>query len=227
MKNVLKGLGLTRLQIEAGLYWNKTFYVKNDPAHMIDHIIDVYKNAMFIIDKHGFKLDQNIMFYIVFLHDIKCHVSRDEHHTLAYEYVMANKDKYIKLLTQEERVIVGNGVLTHRSSGKIKPKDDYGRVMRVADKGAITIDKLIKRSVKYNRIDVSTTKKELEINLKTSITHLKLKFGANGYAYDDVDWYSFYKDECEILRKEVEAITPEKYLEICGCKKQYEIYTQQ
>ena len=186
---------------------NELFYSKNDVAHQIDHIDEVWLNACDLINDNGIiGIDRTILFFGIYLHDIFSGVDRKNHNLLAGYYILDygyrehSELKILDYLSDFERKIIVDMILFHRSSINIKdykPSDpsryQYVNLIRAADKGAPIFSEYLERSLNFNGGDIENVKK-----------HFIEKFSEDGYAWENDPMYKeLYRNEYEIFQKEL------------------------
>jgi len=173
----------------------------NDKAHNLDHVDSVYLRAMQIKQKMFNDLDiDHLILLGVYIHDLKCHVSRVNHHTLAAGYIqkMRNKDKFLKKLTNDELALLESAVLKHRASlkGAVRTSP-LSKILYAADKDAPDINTYIARSMKFHG-----DSEDLADNVAK---HLKEKFGTGGYnVFGGIFTEMYGADMVEQLRTDVD-----------------------
>ncbi len=177
---------LTDTQKKAREYYNKKFYSNNDSAHKIDHADDVHKSMIVISNKLKLNLDTELMFMIAYIHDIFSSIDRNNHHALAYDYVMDRCDNFISMFEYHEREIIAIAIKEHRASGNCKFSNKYSLALKIADKGKPILDNIVKRSYLFHKQTVSD-----DVAISNVVNHIKTKYSRLGYAFK-CDYYRHY-----------------------------------
>jgi len=202
---------LTKEESNVRKYLINEFYIKNDKAHQIDHVDNVWSEFCRLANKFNYKLDRKVSFLGVYLHDIFSDDEyRDIHNIKAYRYVietMVAVDNECPVVEHTwdldctEITTIANMVLYHRASIKIDydtfPIDvDYITLIRAADKGIPIFEDALNRTLEYNKAKNKA--------IDDVINHLRDKFGVNGYLWEnDTKYKELYKDEYEQFQLEL------------------------
>jgi len=186
----------------------------NDKAHDLEHCDKVYFDAMGIKQfKYPNENIDDLILLASYIHDLKCHVDRKDHHILAVKYIHENiyKDKFLTTLDKDKITMLVDAVYKHRASLKdINRNTPLAKIMYVADKGKPDLDSYIKRSIKYH--DNKQNQAENVYN------HMVEKFSRNGYAKMDdltIEMYGsgviekFYNDIDNLTIDYVEKLIPD------------------
>ena len=109
-----------------------------------------------------------------------------------------------KELNKKELKEVAFAVLQHRASFKGEFYSPLSEVISSADRGLPDLERVVKRSMKFNRG-----------NAQSVYEHIKRKYGKSGYAkYPDV-YQKLFKEELAEFRCLADELTVERILEIC------------
>lgn len=183
-------------------------YSRNDEGHGIEHVTDVMKRSIEIIDDNNLEADKNIAYVVAAYHDLGCYIDRKTHEKISAEIFM--EDEEIKRwFTADEIILIKEGIEDHRASGKSEPRSIYGKIATTADKGIIDTDKLIARmnnSFKAKQEYVEADRKE---KIAKIYEHLIKKYSEKGYIkiwIEDEKYLSSLKQLRENIKDEEECI---------------------
>lgn len=185
---------LTRNNIRK--YYGDKFYISNDDAHGIEHADEVCDLMLKMNKELSLNLDKTIIILAAYIHDI---YSDDEgraiHHQLANSYVLGIKDKILNYLSRDSKVTIANAVKEHRASYKGEFSSVLSELLSSADRGYPNFQNIYNRALKYAKGNEEQTK-----------LHLIDKFGREGYANFPDMYKNFFKDELELLYKEIDNL---------------------
>lgn len=152
-------------------------YSKNEEGHGINHIKTVIERSLKFAKDYN--VDINMVFTIAAYHDLGHYIDRKKHEIISAELFM--KDENMKrFFTDEQRNIIKEAIEDHRASSDHKPRSIYGMIVSTADRTIIDIDTTIKRTYSYGKRNYEGITEEEQIERVYS--HLKEKYGENGYA---------------------------------------------
>ena len=183
------------------------FYGKNDKAHMINHIDDVWRETCELINEHAIEVKREVIFLGVYLHDIYSGPYRKVHNILAKDFVMNawRRDvEYLNMLvTLEEHELqqVAEMVYWHRSS--LHPEEDWFtekeweliNLIRAADKGRPIFKIWLERARKYHGDE-----KDAVENMKK---HFLEKYVPEGYIWKDEEYKKLYINDYTTFQKDL------------------------
>ena len=152
-------------------------YSRNEEGHGINHIKTVIERSMKFAKDYD--VDINMVYTIAAYHDIGHYIDRKRHEIISAEMFM-NDENMKKFFNDEERKIIKEAVEDHRASSDHEPRTIYGRIVSTADRTIIDIDTTIRRSYSYGKRNYVGLSEEEQIERVYS--HLKEKYGENGYA---------------------------------------------
>ncbi|TDX49225.1 HD domain-containing protein [Orenia marismortui] len=177
-----------------------SLYHKFDKAHNINHVDKVIKTSLELAEILSKNLD--IAYTIAACHDIGLGFfphnkkkSREYHHK--YSKILTEQDATLKEFFSMEKIkIIAQACYDHRASLQGTPKSIYGKIIADADRiDGLEIKEMIIRcwnyTISYN------PELSLDQRYKEIYSHLKEKYGDNGYAYN-----SFYLKESKNIVKE-------------------------
>ena len=159
-------------------------YDLNDEGHNKNHIEFVLKRA-FELSKN-YDINYNILYVCVSLHDIACHINREEHEVLSAN--IAYKDEFLnKFFNKEELTIIKEAIEDHRASSDKIPRNIYGKILSSADR-KVDIKTYLISSLFFQVTDIDNL--DMNESIEQSYNHAIKKFGKNGYATN-----KFYVDD--------------------------------
>lgn len=200
---------LSAMELDAVHAVNKHFsdvyfasYQLNDRAHQGVHFYEVLDNGIEM--NHVFDLGcrVDLIAIVAWTHDMFAW-SRDNHHLLAECWVRSTNDPIINGLTDTERDMVATACLEHRASSGGVYSSVFSELMASADRGKpILIEKLNRAYVfakdAYNMSDEEAFAK--------SISHVREKFGRNGYQVLPELYKRHYEMELEAMYLGIEQL---------------------
>lgn len=150
-------------------------YLSFDKAHGIDHVKQVIDQSLKLA--RWFDVDLDMVYTIAAYHDTGLGDGRERHHIVSAEILGA--DSVIAgYFTAEQIKIMCEAVEDHRASAKNAPRTIYGRIVAEADR-CIEPKTVIRRTIQYGLDHYPTLNKEE--HFARCRTHLKEKYGKNGY----------------------------------------------
>ncbi len=171
-------------------------YSKNDNGHGIEHINYVI-NRCFRFAEQFENVDLNMLYVAAVFHDIAHHIDKNNHEVLSAKIFFENEGMKT-FFTNEERIIIKEGIEDHRASSENIPRSDYGKIISSADRST-DVNEFLKRTHAY------TLKHEPECTLEQMIeraySHTKDKYGTDGYAKHYVvdEEYNIFKNQINEL----------------------------
>ncbi|MDR2083915.1 MAG: HD domain-containing protein [Bacteroidales bacterium] len=183
----------------------KTF----DSAHNTDHVKTVIDESINLA--RNYDVDINMVYIIAAFHDLGLINGRENHHIDSGK-ILEKDEMVLKYFTSEEIGIMKEAVEDHRASNKHEPRNIYGRIVAEADR---IIDPYITllRTVQYGKDNYREL--DLENQYQRFYSHLKNKYGENGYLKLWIP-YSSNATKLGELRKMInnEKLLKEKFLEL-------------
>ena len=171
-------------------------YSKNDDGHNYEHIKYVINRCMKFAEQFD-DIDLNVLYTIAAFHDIAHHIDKNNHEVLSAKIFYKNEDMK-QFFTEEERMIIKEGIEDHRASSNHTPRSDYGKIVSSADR-SVYIDEFLKRTHQYTLKHFPDCSINEMIN--RAYQHTLEKYGDNGYAKHflvDED-YNKFRDEINSL----------------------------
>ena len=172
-------------------------YSKNDSGHGIEHINYVIDRCFRFAEQFD-NIDLDMLYTIAVFHDIDHHIDKKNHEKLSAQMFYENND-IKQFFTEEEQIIIKEGIEDHRASSDRVPRSDYGKIISSADRST-DVNEFLKRTHSY------TLKYEPTLNqnemIERAYKHTKEKYGDFGYAkhyvFDD-EYDKFRNDISELL----------------------------
>lgn len=189
-------------------------YSKNDDGHNLAHIKYVI-NRCIKFAKQFDDIDLNILYTIAAFHDIAHHIDKNNHEVLSANIFYENEDMK-QFFTEEERMIIKEGIEDHRASSENIPRSDYGKIISSADRST-DVNEFLKRTHAY------TMKHQPNLNINEIVeraySHTKDKYGTYGYAKHYVvdEEYNQFRNEITNLINDKEKFKT-KYLKVNNIK---------
>lgn len=172
-------------------------YTKNDSGHGIEHINYVIDRCFRFAEQFD-NIDLDMLYTIAAFHDIAHHIDKKNHETLSAQIFYENNDMK-QFFTEEQRIIIKEGIEDHRASSDKVPRSDYGKIISSADRST-DIDDFLKRTHAYTlKHNPNSTVDEM---LERAYNHTKDKYGNNGYAKHyvvDNDYIDFRNKILELI----------------------------
>ena len=171
-------------------------YSKNESGHGIEHINYVI-NRCFKFAEQFDNIDMNVLYTIACFHDIAHHIDKKNHEILSAQVFFENEDMR-QFFSDEERIIIKEGIEDHRASANHEPRSDYGKIISSADRST-NVDEFLKRTHSYTlKHQPDCTKAEM---LERAFQHTLEKYGDKGYAKHYVvdEEYNCFRYEIQCL----------------------------
>ena len=194
---------------DARNFYNIKFYVKNDDGHKINHADDVYLEMLRLNKSLELNLNEDMIFMAAYIHDIHVHTGRKEHNALASAYVMTSSDAFLDNFNTDQLLLIAQAVNEHRASGKDHYSNNYSRLIRLADKGAPNLNKILMRGYTSNKHKHDGITREMATEV---LHHLVKKFGRDGYGFGSKDYRLIYGHELEDFWTELDIITVDEWI---------------
>lgn len=185
-------------------------YSKNDNGHGIEHIEYVIERCLRFAEQFD-NIDLNLLYTIATFHDIAHHIDKNNHEILSAKIFFDNEDMKV-FFTDEERIIIKEGIEDHRASSKTVPRNDYGKILSSADRST-DVNEFLKRTHSYTlKHQPGCTVEEM---IERAYNHTKDKYGNDGYAKHYVvdEEYDNFKNEISSLLNNKEKFKT-KYLKV-------------
>ena len=172
-------------------------YTKNDSGHGIEHINYVIDRCFRFAEQFD-NIDLDMLYTIAAFHDIAHHIDKKNHETLSAQIFYENNDMK-QFFTEEQRIIIKEGIEDHRASSDKVPRSDYGKIISSADRST-SVEDFFRRTHAYTlKHNPNSTVDEM---LERAYNHTKDKYGNNGYAKHyvvDNDYVEFRNKILELI----------------------------
>ena len=191
-----------------------TEYSKNDDGHNLEHIKYVICRCMKFAKQFD-NIDLDVLYTIAAFHDIAHHIDKNNHEVLSANIFYENEDM-MQFFTEEERMIIKEGIEDHRASSNQIPRSDYGKIISSADRST-DVEKFLKRTHAYTmKHQPNLTVNEI---IERAYNHTKDKYGTDGYAKHYVvdEEYNQFRNEITNLINDKEKFKT-KYLKVNNIK---------
>jgi len=182
----------------------KPYYDKGDKAHTIAHADEVCKLAL---KMNNGEYKEKLVVLSAYIHDIFNSKDRAKHHKLAYKYVLAAEDKFLKELNKKELELVAYATLQHRASYKGKFFSKLSEILSSADRGAPKFEPIVIRCMQFNNEDIDGV-----------VDHVKDKYAKSGYAKYPKLYIDYFGKEFDEFQERAKNITKEQVIEVWSSK---------
>lgn len=178
-------------------------YRLNDRAHQEEHFYSVLADGIEM--NHALKLDCNVdmIAIVAWTHDMFAW-SRENHHILAESWVRSTNDPVIAALTDKERDMVATACLEHRASSSATYSSVLSELMASADRGKPVLAEKLSRAYVFAKDAYNMSDEDAFMK---SITHVREKFGRNGYQALPELYTRYYERELEAMYTEIDQLT--------------------
>ena len=172
-------------------------YSKNDSGHGIEHINYVIDRCFRFAEQFD-NIDLDMLYTIAAFHDIAHHIDKENHEILSAK-IFYDNDNMKQFFTEEQRIIIKEGIEDHRASSDKVPRSDYGKIISSADRST-SVEDFFRRTHAYTlKHNPNSTVDEM---LERAYNHTKDKYGNNGYAKHyvvDIDYIDFRNKILELI----------------------------
>ena len=185
-------------------------YSQNDSGHGIEHIQYVINRCFKFAQKFD-NIDLDVLYTIAAFHDIGHYINKKNHEILSAK-IFYDNDDIKQFFTEEERIIIKQGIEDHRASSDSVPRSDYGKIISSADRST-DVNEFLKRTHSYTlKHNPDATIEEM---LERAYNHTKDKYGKSGYAkhYIIDEDYDNFKNEIISLINDRE-IFMQRYIKV-------------
>lgn len=164
-------------------------YSKNDSGHRIEHINYVIDRCYKFSEQFE-NIDFDMLYTAAAFHDIAHHIDKKNHEKLSAQIFFENCEMK-RFFTEEQIVLIKEGIEDHRASSKHTPRSDYGKILSSADRST-SVEEFLRRTHAYTLKHYNN----LSLNeiIERGYNHTKEKYGKSGYAKSyviDEDYDSF------------------------------------
>ena len=172
-------------------------YLQNEIGHGLEHIQYVINRCMKFAEQFD-NIDFNILYTIAAFHDIGHHIDKNKHEIVSAQIFYENLDMKC-FFTEEQRILIKEGIEDHRASSDSIPRSDYGKIISSADRST-DVSEFLKRTHAF------TLKHQpdctVEDMIERAYNHTKDKYGDSGYAKSyvvDEEYNQFKNKILELL----------------------------
>ena len=146
-----------------------------DSAHRRDHAEKVVANSLELAQK--LDADLNMAFAIAAYHDLGLCESRERHHLVSAQILLADNELR-RWFSTFQLTVMAEAIEDHRASLKSEPRSVYGQIVAEADRD-IEPMKILRRTVQYGLSNYPKLDKEQQ--WLRFLQHLKEKYAEGGY----------------------------------------------
>ncbi len=172
-------------------------YSKNDSGHNLEHIKYVINRCMRFSEQFD-NIDPDMLYTIAAFHDIGHHIDKKNHEKLSAQIFYENEDMK-QFFTEEQRIIIKEGIEDHRASSENIPRSDYGIIISSADRST-DVNDFLKRTHAYTMKHQPNL--SFEEIIQRAYNHTKDKYGDSGYAKNyvvDEEYINFKNQINELI----------------------------
>ena len=180
-------------------------YELNDPAHRVEHFMEVEFVGHYIQHVKGTKYNPDLITTFAFTHDLFAW-DREKHHELSSFWVRTTEHPIIKgHFNEEERLMLSQACAEHRASYKGEYSSLFSQICACADRGHPgSVWEMIDRSCKYPLAKgLACGEREA---LEMAVAHVKEKFGTGGYARYPELYMEIFKKELKAQQEEIDKL---------------------
>ena len=185
-------------------------YSKNESGHGIEHIKYVINRCMKFAKQFD-NIDLDMLYTTAAFHDIGHHIDKKNHEIISAE-IFYNNNEIKQFFSEEQRIIIKQGIEDHRASSSSVPRSDYGKIISSADR-SINLNEFLQRTHSYTlKHNPDSTIDEM---LARAYNHAKDKYGKDGYAKNFVvdEEYDNFKNEVITLINDKEKFN-QRYIKV-------------
>lgn len=146
-----------------------------DKAHQRDHVLMVIQQSLDIASH--LEVDEDMVYAIAAYHDTGLCEGREIHHLVSARIIKADQ-KLRQWFSEKQIQVMADAAEDHRASAKQAPRTIYGRIVAEADR-FIDPETIIRRTIQYGLDHYPELSREEQY--QRMLTHLKEKYGRNGY----------------------------------------------
>lgn len=150
-------------------------YDNFDAGHRRDHVMTVINQSLELAQYYD--VDINVVYAVAAYHDTGLVDSRERHHIVSGEIVMA--DEGLRQWFSEEQIkVMAEAVEDHRASNSNVPRSIYGKIVAEADRliDGVTI---VRRTIQYGLAHYPQFDKEGHYD--RFVEHMNEKYAEGGY----------------------------------------------
>jgi len=193
----------------------------NDKAHDWKHVMGVVEHADKIISTFEEELGsyRKLIIAGAFMHDAQCHVDRKLHHELGAKWVLNEVFPYWDCdLTDPAQWIVAQSILEHRASYEGKRINPVSEAVAAADRGPVNFRNYLKRAIQYRTTNgISPNNEGMRVMvISDAFGHIQDKYGARGYAFKNLPYFTskLYEKEIAEMHSMLDTAKAEAIVEL-------------
>jgi len=194
------------------------YYDLNDEGHRINHVEQVFVNGLNIINKLKLNIDKRLFMYVSYMHDVAISLGRATHELTSANMILNDTFGIFKHFTRNERFEMYCAVCEHRASYTGEYTTDLSELISAADRCLPDLESYILRVFISNAGEYETLDDVPDNIYVAAITHLKDKYGINGYARYNNMYTQTYGDELNELKRSVTDLTLNQFREVINKK---------
>lgn len=146
-----------------------------DKGHSIDHVQKVIADSLDLAEK--FDVDVDMVYTIAAYHDIGIEISRQLHHIISGETLLADENLK-KWFTPQQIETMQQAVEDHRASNDYEPRSIYGKIVAEADRD-ISLKTILRRTLQFGLKKYPDA--DFDFHFDRAYSHIVNKYGENGY----------------------------------------------
>jgi len=150
-------------------------YTQFDPAHNLEHVTRVIRNALNLVRITG--ADINMVYTIAAYHDLGMSGPRAVHH-LTGGKILAADARLKRWFSPEQIRVMREAVEDHRASASHAPRSLYGKIIAEADRDIVP-EVVFRRTVEFGLANYPEL--DREHHWQRFSQHMDEKYSVNGY----------------------------------------------
>lgn len=179
------------------------YYLINDEAHQIDHVVAVCDRAIEINEHQNLGLDRRMIVIAALTHDLFTRF-RSNHHIMAYHFLETAREPWLVGFTNDEKQLMAFACLEHRASWKGDYTSLLSELIATADRGVPgNLDELVWRCYLYGRDRLKENHQDAKERI---IPHLVAKLCKDDYGKNPPLYATVYGKRIEDQRNLVMSL---------------------
>jgi uncharacterized protein len=150
-------------------------YAQFDPAHNLQHVVRVIRNALDLVRTTG--ADINMVYTIAAYHDLGMSGPRAVHHITGGK-ILATDARLKRWFSPEQIKIMKEAVEDHRASASHAPRSLYGKIIAEADRDIVP-ETVIRRTIEFGLANYPEL--DYEQQWQRFRQHMDEKYSQHGY----------------------------------------------
>ncbi len=152
-------------------------YAQFDPAHNLEHVTRVIRNALELVRITG--ADINMVYVIAAYHDLGMSGPRAIHHITGGK-ILATDARLKRWFSAEQIKVMKEAVEDHRASASHAPRSLYGKIIAEADRD-IVAEVVFRRAIEFGLANYPEL--DYEHQWQRFQQHMDEKYSVNGYIH--------------------------------------------